>query len=136
MGNGGIWATTVAYGQNHAREIVPGGVLDATTAAVLLESSMTLSDRHTLFGRGEFLDMPAHHLHAHEYATSVFAVGKVQLGYVHHLPVKKGLRPGIGGSMSLSLVSPELAPRYSGIIAPVSASFSTFSPLATACRRT
>ena len=118
IGTSGIWATTVAYGQNHAREIVPGGVLDATTAAMLLESSLTVSDRHTVFARGEFLDMPAHHLHAHEYATSVFAVGKLQVGYVHHLPVRKGVRPGIGGSMSISLVSPALAPRYSGIIAP------------------
>ena len=95
-----------------------GRILDATTAAVLLESSVTVSDRHTVFGRGELVDMPAHHLHAHEYGTSVFAVGKVQLGYVPHLPVRMGLRPGIGGSISLSVVSPELAPRYSGMIAP------------------
>ena len=114
----GIWATTVAYGQTHAREIAPLGVLDGTTVAGLLETSVTVSDRHTIFGRGDLVEIPAHHLHAHEYGTAVFAVGKVQLGYVRHLPVRKGLRPGIGGAASLSLVPPQLAPRYSGGIAP------------------
>ena len=118
VGVRGIWATTLAYGANHAREIVSGGVLDATTSGALLESSLTLSDRHTVFGRGEVGGMPAHHLHAHEYSTSVFTVGKVQVGYVRHLRAAKGLVPGVGGSVSVSLLSPELAPRYSGRAAP------------------
>ena len=118
IGARGIWATTLAYGANHAREIVSGGVLDATTSGALLESSLTLSDRHTVFGRGEVGGMPAHHLHAHEYSTSVFTVGKVQVGYVRHLRAAKGLVPGVGGSFSVSLLSPELAPRYSGRAAP------------------
>ena len=118
VGVRGIWATTLAYGANHAREIVSGGVLDATTSGALLESSLTLSDRHTVFGRGEVGGMPAHHLHAHEYSTSVLTVGKVQVGYVRHLRAAKGLVPGVGGSVSVSLLSPELAPRYSGRAAP------------------
>jgi hypothetical protein len=109
----GIWATTFAYGQTHTREIEPFGI-DGTTASGLLETSMTMSDRHTLFGRGEIVGMPAHHLHVHEYGAAVFAVGKVQMGYVRHLAVNRGLRPGIGGFVSLSLVSPELAPHYAG----------------------
>ena len=91
----GIWATTVAFGTNHAREIVlGGGILDATTAAGLVESSVTFSDRHTVFGRGEVGGMPAHHLHAHEYSTSVFAIGKVQIGYVRHLRADEGFAAG------------------------------------------
>jgi len=115
----GIWTTTVAFGTNHAREMVLGGsILDATTAAGLVESSVTFSERHTVFGRAEAGRMPAHHLHAHEYATSVFAIGKVQMGYVRHLRATRGLQPGIGGTVSISVVPPALEPRYSGRIAP------------------
>ena len=42
FGANGLWATTLAFGTNHAREIVSGGILDATTAAALLESSVTI----------------------------------------------------------------------------------------------
>jgi len=118
LGSRGIWATTLAYGSNTTHEIVSGGVLDATTAGGLLETSVTFSDRHTLFGRGELGGMPAHHLHAHEYSTSVFLVGKAQAGYVRNLPATKGMVPGIGGSFSVSLLPPELAPRYGGRAAP------------------
>ena len=125
LGATGTWAMTLAYGANHAREIVSGGVLDATSAGALLESSITFSSHHTLFGRGEVGGMPAH-LHAHEYSLSVFAVGKVQFGYVRHLRAMKGLVPGIGGTVAVSLLSPELAPRYSGRTAP---SFGVFFSL-------
>ena len=118
LGSRGIWATTLAYGSNTTREIVSGGVLNATTAGGLLETSVTFSDRHTLFGRGELGGMPAHDLHAHEYSTSVFLVGKVQAGYVRNLRATKGLVPGVGGSFSVSLLPPELAPRYGGRAAP------------------
>ena len=114
VGTNGIWATTAAYGMEHGHEFIPTGVLDVTTFVSLVESSITVSGRHTVFGRGEFLEMPAHHLHAHEYAMAVFPVGKLQIGYVRHLGVVKGVVPGIGGSFSISLVSRELAPRYSG----------------------
>ena len=124
----GIWATTLAYGQNHATENTPLGILDATAAAGLIESSITVSDRHTMFSRSEIVEMPAHHLHAHEYGTAVFAVGKVQLGYVRHLPARKGVRPGIGGAMLISLVPPQLAPRYSGSIVPGFTVFLNFQP--------
>ena len=70
--------------------------------------------------------MPAHHLHAHEYPTSVFTVGKLQFGYVRHLRATKGLVPGLGGTVAVSLLSPELATRYSGRAAP---SFAVFFSL-------
>lgn len=118
VGARGTWATTLAYGATHARETVSGGLLDATTSSALLESSVTLAERHTIFGRGEIAGMPAHHLHAHEYSTEVFAVGKMQIGYVRHLRATSGLVPGIGGTVSVSLLAPALAPRYSGRAAP------------------
>ncbi|MGH9201402.1 MAG: hypothetical protein ACRD2A_09210 [Vicinamibacterales bacterium] len=126
VGATGLWATTLAGGINNAREVIAGGVLDATTYGVLLETSVTLTDRQTVFGRAEVVDMPAHHLHAHEYFASVFAIGKVQLGYVRHLGSRKGIVPGIGGTFSLSVLPAALAPRYSGSIAP---SFGVFFSL-------
>lgn len=114
----GIWATTVAVGSNHARETVAGGVLNATTFAALLESTIRFSDRHTVFARGELGGMPAHHLHAHEYATSVFTIGKAQFGYVRHLPKLKGAQPGVGATVAISFLPPALASRYFGRTAP------------------
>jgi hypothetical protein len=121
----GLWATTVAYGAGRAQDIVDGVTVDATTAGALVESSLTLLERHTIFARGEVGGMPAHHLHAHEYSTSIFTVGKVQLGYVRHLPAAKGLVPGLGGAVAISLLSRELAPRYSRRAAPSLAVFFT-----------
>jgi hypothetical protein len=117
-GQGSLWATTLAYGANSAREFIPGGVLDATTHAGLLESSVTLSDRHTWFGRAELVGKPAHDLHAHEYASLIFTIGKLQGGYVRHLRAWKGIVPGIGATVSASLLPPALAPRYNGRVAP------------------
>lgn len=118
FGVAGIWATTVAFGTNHARERVALGLLDATSAAALLESSVTFSERHTVHGRAEIGGMPAHHLHAHEFSLQVVTFGKLQLGYVRHIRALKGIQPGVGGTMSLSILPSELAPRYSGSIAP------------------
>jgi hypothetical protein len=118
LGANGAWATTIAYGANRAREIVAGGVLHATTHAGLLESSLTVAEKHTWFVRGEAAGMPAHHLHAHEYPTSVFAIGKGQVGYVRHFRSVSGVVPGIGGSISISVLPAELASRYFGRAAP------------------
>lgn len=128
FGETGLWATTVAFGATHAREAVSGGILDATSVGALLESSLTVADRHTVFSRAEVGRMPAHHLHAHEYSLSLFPLGKVQVGYVRHLRVAKGVVPGIGGSLALSVLSPELAPRYYGRVAPSAAVFFNIRP--------
>jgi hypothetical protein len=101
-------------------------VLDATTAAALLESSIRLADRRTVFGRAEVGGLPVHHLHAHEYATSIFTIGKAQLGYIRHLPTMKGVQLGIGGTVALSFLPAALAPRYFGRTAP---SFGVFMSL-------
>ena len=114
LGSDGIWATTIAYGSNHARELVAGTSADNTSAGALLESSVTVSGRHSVFGRGEIGRMPGHHLHAHEYSETMFTMGKVQLGYVRHLRSTRGVLPGVGATASVSLLPLELAPRYSG----------------------
>jgi hypothetical protein len=118
VGEQGIWATTLAYGVNSGPEVIPGDVFDAITQAVLLETSVTIDERHAFFGRAELVEKPAHDLHAHEYAASLFTVGKLQGGYVRYLRPWKGLVLGIGGTASASVVPPELAPRYYGRVAP------------------
>jgi len=128
FGATGLWATTVAFGATHAREAVSGGILDATSVGALLESSLTVADRHTVFSRAEVGRMPAHHLHAHEYSLSLFPLGKVQVGYVRHLRVAKGVVQGICGSLALSVLSLELAPRYYGRVAPSAAVFFNIRP--------
>jgi hypothetical protein len=121
----GTWATTAAYGVNRARELILGAPFDVTTAAVLLESSITIAERHTMFTRIESVGMPAHHLHAHEYGAAVFSAGKVQAGYVRHLRSRRGIVPGVGAAAALSVVPAALAPHYSGRVAPTFSVFVT-----------
>ena len=66
---GGVWATTLAYGLNSGDEVIPEGRVHFVTSAILLESALTLRERHTFLGRGEIVEKPAHDLHAHEFRT-------------------------------------------------------------------
>jgi hypothetical protein len=116
--DGSTWASTLAYGMNSGQGIIPGGVLDDLTHGALVETAVTMGKRHTWFGRLEVVAKPAHDLHVHEYITQVFTVAKLQGGYTRNLKPWKGMIPGVGGSVSASLVPPLLAPRYNGRIAP------------------
>lgn len=122
-----LWATTIAYGMNSGRKITPGGVFDGITHAVLVESSRE-GERNTWFGRAEVVGKPAHDLHADEFGTRVFTVGKVQAGYTRSLAPWKGLVAGVGGTVALSLLPPDLAPRYSGRVAPAYGVFFRLRP--------
>ena len=128
FGGDGIWATTLAYGLNSGQEIIPGAVFDAATFAVLAESSVTIHERHTWFGRAEIVEKPAHDLHAHEFADRIFALGKLQAGYVLQFKPWKGLQSGVGGTVSASLVPSELSSRYYGRVAPGFGVFLTIHP--------
>jgi hypothetical protein len=123
-----IWASTLAFGTSAAREVVSGGLFDGVTSAGLIETSLTLAARHTLFGRAEIASMPGHHLHAQEYARTLLAVAKLQAGYVRQFGGWLGLVPGIGGSFALSILPAELAPRYGGRTAPSLAVFFNLRP--------
>jgi hypothetical protein len=82
-----------------------------------------------VFGRAELAAMPGHHLHAHEYARSLLPIGKVQGGYVRQFGARWGLVPGIGGSVALSFLPAELAPRYGGRTAPSLIAFLSLRPV-------
>ena len=106
FGGRNMWATTVAWGAN--RE------LGETTHGVLVESAVSISERHAWFGRLELNGKPAHDLHIHEF-PGVFAVGKVQAGYTRYLDAQYGLQPGVGGFVSAAFVPDLLRPRYGGV---------------------
>jgi YHS domain-containing protein len=106
VGGGGLFAGTLAWGAN--REA------GETTHGLVAEWSVAVSDRHTWFGRAELNGKPAHDLDIHE-SNDVFTVGKLQGGYTHYLPARRGFTPGIGGTLSASVVPEALRPRYGGV---------------------
>jgi hypothetical protein len=112
MTGAAIWATTLAYGMNAGPEVVPGEVVDLTTHAGLIESSLSLGDRHTWFGRAELVGKPGHDLHMHATPARIYTIGKIQAGYTRSLQPWNGLVLGVGGTGSVSLVPTALVPRY------------------------
>ncbi|HEY1303858.1 MAG TPA: hypothetical protein VGF24_09945 [Vicinamibacterales bacterium] len=124
----GTWATTLAFGVNSGAEIIPTGTFEATTAAALLETSLIVDERQTYFGRAEIVQKPADDLHAHEFGAQVFTIAKLQGGYMRSLTTWAGIATGVGGSVSVSLVPPELAPRYDGRVAPGFSVFVNLQP--------
>jgi hypothetical protein len=108
--DGGIWATTGAWGRNTEE--------DHATNAFLVETNLTRADRDTWFGRFEIagktahdLDVP-HSLVHHVEGTETFTVAKLQAGYTRYLLTWNGLRPGIGVSASAGFVPRALESVY------------------------
>ena len=62
----------------------------------------------------EITGKPGHDLHVHESPDRVFVVGKGQVGYERALKRWRSLVPGVGGSLTLSIVPSDLKSRYSG----------------------
>lgn len=90
-----LWATTLAWGRNSE----DGG--DATNA-VLAETSLSVDDRDTWFGRAEIsgksghdLDLPSH---------DIYAVSKLAVGYTRYMSPWQGLQPGVGVGLSAGIV--------------------------------
>jgi hypothetical protein len=124
-----VWATTLAWGVKSQVSIIPQGLLPQTTHAALLETSVMPNDRHTWFGRFEIVGKPAHDLHIHESVTRVFAVAKLQGGYVRHFTSRHGLVPGIGATGTAIVVPRLIAPNYGGRVTPGFGVFLTVQPV-------
>ena len=107
-----MWATTLAYGMNAGPEVIPGDVVDLTTHAGLFETSLSLANRHTWFGRAELVGKPGHDLHLHATPATIYTIGKIQAGYLRSFGSWNGLVLGAGGTSSISLVPAALVPRY------------------------
>ena len=112
------WATTMAYGINSGPEVYPGGVAELVTHAVLLESNLSMRERHNMFGRFEVVGKPGHDLHIHEAPAEIFALTKAQAGYAFDFTFSKRVVVGVGGTASIAIVPAALATRYEGRVAP------------------
>jgi hypothetical protein len=112
------FATMLAYGVNAGPEEGPGDLVDLATHALLLETSITVRERQTWFGRFEVVGKAGHDLHIHESPAAVFTVAKLQGGYVRVLRASTNVVSEIGGTVSISVVPSALASRYSGRVAP------------------
>lgn len=90
----GNWQTTAAWGMNNNS---PGH----TSNALLLETSVSWQDKHTVFGRaewvqkGELFEAPAPE------AGNEYNVGKLSVGYIRDIPLAKHLKLGVGGLASV-----------------------------------
>jgi hypothetical protein len=105
---GGEWQATLAWGRN-AED--PGQTLDAA----LVEGTVRLGARHTLFGRAERLENAELLHHEGEGGHGeAFRVGEVSVGYLYDLLQGGGLAAGVGGLARLSLVPDELEEVYDG----------------------
>jgi hypothetical protein len=102
----GFVATTFAWGRNVEERLA--------THAVLAESSVSLADRHLLFGRLELAQKTSHDLELHGADDEVFTVGKLQVGYSRFFAPIRGWRPGLGGSLSVGLLPSALSSTYGG----------------------
>ena len=107
-----LWATTLAYGMNAGPEVIPGDIVELTTHAGLIETSVSLRDRHTWFGRAELVGKPGHDLHMHATPATIYTIGKLQAGYLRSFRPWHGLVLAGGGTASVSFVPPALVPRY------------------------
>ena len=118
LGDSGFFAGTLGWGAN--RE------LGQTTHGLIAEWSVAASRQHAWFGRAELSGKPAHVLHIHE-SNDIFTVAKLQGGYTRFLTARHGITPGVGGTLSASIVPEALEPRYGGVGVGVGF-FMTFRP--------
>ncbi len=105
FGVGSLWANTIGWGRNSEAGA------DATSA-LLLESSLSINDRDVWYGRFEAAGKSSHDLVVS--GGELFTVAKLQGGYARYSGEWKGLRPGIGVSVSAGIVPDQLRPAYGG----------------------
>jgi hypothetical protein len=106
--NGRPWASTLAWGRNDKSGLGASRKLDGW----LLESTLEISERHTVFARAEKvrndeLFDPDHPLHGR-----AVDVGKLSVGYIHDFAKTGPVRWGVGGLASFFRLPSELTPYY------------------------
>ena len=116
---GRLWANTIAWGLNSED--------GEASNALLLESTLTLDERDSWFGRFEVAGKPAHDLDVHD-SDDIFTVAKLQAGYVRYLKPWRGLSPGFGGGLSLGIVPSGLESAYGSRVNLGIAAFATLRP--------
>ena len=102
---GAGWFSTLAWGRNRNN---PGNTLDAW----LLESRLTLRDRHTFLARGEVVEKDELFHEPDPLAGRVFRVGKVTGGYLIDVARYERVMFGLGATGSLIVVPDDLDEAY------------------------
>lgn len=100
---GSTWASTMGWGRNQE----PGN--DATSA-FLAETSLTLGQRDTWFGRFELSQKSGHDLAIE--SRDVFIVAKLAGGYARYFAAWNGVKAGIGAGLSAGIVPDSLKSLY------------------------
>jgi YHS domain-containing protein len=98
-----IWATTIGWGRNEET--------GHASNAFLVESNLTFDERDAWFGRFEVANKSAHDLAVAESADA-FTVAKLQGGYTRYFRAWRGLKPGVGASVSAGFVPERLERTY------------------------
>jgi hypothetical protein len=115
----GVWATTLAWGRNAES--------DHASNAFLAETSVTLRDRDTWFGRFETTGKTGHDLQLMP-EDARFTVAKLQGGYTRYLPPRRGFAPGLGAALSAAVVPESIRAAYGSRVNPGAAIFVTVRP--------
>ncbi|HEV8394959.1 MAG TPA: hypothetical protein VGQ37_11835 [Vicinamibacterales bacterium] len=115
----GVWATTLAWGRN--------AEADHSSHAFLAETSVTLRDRDTWFGRFESAGKTGHDLDLSP-EDDRFRVAKLQGGYTRYLPPRRGFAPGLGAALSAGFVPANLRAIYGSRVNLGGAIFVTVRP--------
>ncbi|MGE0703587.1 MAG: hypothetical protein AB7F99_16185 [Vicinamibacterales bacterium] len=115
----GFWSSTVAWGRNNEA--------GEATAFVLAESTVSVADRHMVFGRLDAGRKDARDLDLEDLDGS-FTIVKVQAGYAHSFPITAALELGVGGSVTLSVVPDRLGSVYGGRTTPGAGLFLSLRP--------
>lgn len=109
VGDMDAWATTLTWGRNSAHE--------ESTNAFLAETNLPLTPADNIFGRFEWVQKTADDLVLSEvhdvHIEGVFDVAKVTAGYAREFRVGNWA-PGIGASVSMSVVPERLEEVYGG----------------------
>jgi hypothetical protein len=116
-----IWATTLGWGRNDES----GG---EATNALVVESSVTVRERHGWYGRFEWAEKSGDDLAVAEHG--IFKVAKLQGGYTRYFASWRGLTPGIGGSASVGIVPGSLERVYGNRVTPGFSVYLTLRPAA------
>ena len=117
-----LWASTIAWGMNDEP-------ID-TTHALLVESAISLRDRHVGFLRWELVGKARARSARARVHRRLHRRQRFSWDTAHYLRPGHGVQIGFGGSVSGSFVPAYLAPRYGGRVAPGVAVFLTLRPAA------
>jgi YHS domain-containing protein len=118
-----VSASTIGWGRNSEAGL--------GTNALLLETSVTLDDRHTWFGRLEVVQKTPHDLDLDLTAENL-ALSKIQGGYTRYVSAPGGLKAGLGATVSASIVPGDLRDAYGRRLNAGAGVFLTLRPAARA----